>query len=393
MSEDWIFYRSPAPSPSPHRISPPSPYTESESQAQQTMSSTAPVYQQVQTLNIHPAVLPEFVRGYENLNPSFQSLLASTIAHRINTPRIVSLELDTSNPCFSTRRGDRGVQLGWRFVAENTPALRCLNARALARDLLANRSDVQQYYQYYQQQQQQWHHYRPQAHQQQLIYLQQNQQQLPAFTLSHLSDALAQHPVWDPIRHCDALSGEDLDLSLSTDIYWLPWDLCEFVWLRSKMPAAEEPAVTCDESRVRRLMITAKALERELQWAKQEKHWRELIECNGDDEITGCCKKQLPLKVVLDEYFPNCRELVVVMYSSCWGRDYATDRREGLLWDELIYEPSYLACQQQQQQQTMDIGRGYEMQWTDLSEEYSQFVKREDLDWPQLSLARFPDQF
>lgn len=249
----------------------------------------------------------------------------------LDKPRIVQVDITTTTPCFNPSRPDRGVTLGWDLTVPNHAALARTNPYAMAHNIA--RADTTR-----------------------------GRRAADAFLA-----ARGRRP-WDPPRYAAALAAPGLDLSLASDVLWLPRDVLDFVTKRSCFPAVCRDFAG-DEGRARRVMVDVDTLRREVVCAR--------------DEVWGCAAEGREAALVaLVECFPACEEVVVLV-----GAEGGVEGRAHLEWDEVLYVPAEEAYQHLDDKEPWRYADGFKAMCIDLWDKYYDFVQREGLEWPELSFA------
>ncbi|KAF3763845.1 hypothetical protein M406DRAFT_75078 [Cryphonectria parasitica EP155] len=209
-------------------------------------------------------------------------------------PRIVQLDIQTV-PCFDQTRRHLGVTRSWELTVPNRAYLHLENAREMARTLLplstSGRHTAEQF--------------------------------------------LRTHEVLETPSRCRAMLG--LDLSLVSDVFWLPHDLCDFATVRKRYAPAWKGQDAVDEGRVRRVMMSLETLELELAWARGDIGQLDLVATavagrteEGEAEANSIMQSVTPLQDILLRYYPLCDEVVVLV--GLQGRPHVS-------WDDLYYVP------------------------------------------------------
>lgn len=249
----------------------------------------------------------------------------------IDKPRICLLDVATI-PCFGQSHFDRGLTMGWSLSVHNRTRIHSENPFRLARSLLDTCPSG-------------------------------------AYVAERF---LQSHVVWDPPHYCAEL--KTLDLSLSSDVFWLPDDLYEFFALRSIPAACAETGR--DECRIRRLMISLSTFEKVLCW--HDGHVQ-------DDEVRGSEASRTDLQMVLERTFwsyPGCTELVVLV-----DADRGSSERPHLSWDKLRYIPPTTADQYPGPKHEWNIDQDIDLRCCAIWDQYHELLLDEELMGPDLSFA------
>lgn len=244
-------------------------------------------------------------------------------------PRIALLGA-TSTPCFDKSTPGRGVTIGWTLIVENSEELHRDNPYDLAHRLL---------------------------------------QICPSG--AHIAKRFFKsHVVWDPPHYCGAL--QNLDLSLDSDIFWLPDDLYQFFSTRAGTAAS--PQCHQDESWIRRLMISLDTLEEVMHWSQGRILEHEMPE--------GYLSSPILCTAVLETIFgtySGCTELIVVV---------GAERRH-LSWDEVRYVPPAEGDQPECNgpKPEWEVDQDAQPRCRALWDEYYSLDECEEIVWPEMSFA------
>lgn len=131
------------------------------------------------------------------------------------------------------------------------------------------------------------------------------------------------HQVWDPPRHNQELLGHDL--SLSSDIFWLPNDLHKFYWTIDLAGRDDYK----NEERIAHLMVGIDALEEVLGWEMGRFDDQVLaVEAN---RYLSTVDLMLTLFMILAE-FSSCEEIIVMVSTPSGDRKHIS-------WSDLNYVP------------------------------------------------------
>lgn len=241
-------------------------------------------------------------------------------------PRIALLDA-TATPCFDNTTPERGVTMGWDLTLENSDEMHRENPYDRARRFL----------------------------------------QVCPIGAYVAKRFLNSHVVWDPPHYCNAL--RNLDLSLESDIYWLPDNLYPFVSAREG-PAAS-PQHTRDESWIRRLMVNLDTLEDVVRWSQGRVEEHELSEGN----LLAPLSYRHILETICWTYF-GCTEIIVMV---------GTERRH-FSWDKVRYIPPAEGDDYFGPEPQWEVDQASESRCRALWDEYlslneTQFV------WPGMSFA------
>lgn len=246
-------------------------------------------------------------------------------------PRICLLDV-TTVPCFARSRLDRGFTMGWALSVNNRSKLDSENPFKLARSL---------------------------------------RETCPSG--AYVAERFIQsHVVWDPPHYCAEL--KNLDLSLFSDVFWLPEDLYQFLALRSTPAACLDTGL--DEQRIRRLMISLSTFEKVVPW--HQGHVQ-------DDEVRDGEILRTDFQVVLETIlwnFPGCTELIVLV-----NADNGSSERPHLSWDKLHYITPTADDQYRRPNPGWNIDRDIDSRCCAIWDQFYELLLDEELERPDLSFA------
>lgn len=244
-------------------------------------------------------------------------------------PRIVNLDIETV-PAYDAARS-RDLTLGWQLRVNNNAALHEENPLAMARSL---------------------------SH--------------TCRTGRYVAKRfMKEYRVWDGPQHCHALFSKDI--SLSSDVFWLPENLLAFDQIKANYFAAQEDWK--DEERISCLMVSLDALEQVARWATGRfDDWDFQAVEDGQVSLGD-------LGTTLDSVlacYPSCEEIIVMVGAPSGDREHIS-------WDDL----NYIGAENEQASgcDSYAVDRDEAGRCQNLAQTYCEMYDNDDQSAPALSFA------